>query len=47
MPAPPAEREPSPARNIYAFGIRSFLNDAATEMAYWVSPAFLVSLGAE
>jgi MFS family permease len=47
MPAaPPPEREPSPARNIYAFGITSFLNDTATEMAYWVLPAFLVSLGA-
>src|SRR5260221_14688557 len=34
------------ARNIFAFGISSFLNDAATEMAYWVLPAFLVSLGA-
>jgi MFS family permease len=42
----PAEREPSAARNIYAFGITSFLNDAATEMAYWVLPAFLASLGA-
>ena len=42
----PAERELSAARNIYAFGITSFLNDAATEMAYWVLPAFLASLGA-
>jgi MFS family permease len=41
-----AEREPYAARNIYAFGITSFLNDAATEMAYWVLPAFLASLGA-
>ena len=46
MPAAPAEREPSLARNIYAFGITSFLNDTATEMAYWVLPAFLASLGA-
>src|ERR1700722_2779966 len=46
MPAPPVERDPSPARNIYAFGFTSFLNDTATEMAYWVLPAFLVSLGA-
>ena len=43
---PPAEREPSAARNIYAFGITSFLNDTASEMAYWVLPAFLASLGA-
>ena len=42
----PAEREPSPARNIYAFGLTSFLNDTASEMAYWVLPAFLASLGA-
>jgi MFS family permease len=42
----PAEREPSAARNIYAFGITSFLNDTASEMAYWVLPAFLASLGA-
>src|ERR1700677_4569188 len=40
------EHEPSAARNIYAFGITSFLNDTATEMAYWVLPAFLASLGA-
>jgi len=46
MPASPAKREPSAARNIYAFGITSFLNDTATEMAYWVLPAFLASLGA-
>ena len=42
-------REPSAAaatRNIYIFGITSFFNDTATEMAYWVLPAFLVSLGA-
>jgi MFS family permease len=40
------EREPSSARNIYAFGVISFLNDSATEMAYWVLPSFLASLGA-
>jgi len=46
MPDRLPERDPSAARNIYAFGITSFLNDTATEMAYWVMPAFLVSLGA-
>src|SRR5271167_2476766 len=46
MSAPSPEPQPSAARNIYAFGITSFLNDTATEMAYWVLPAFLVSLGA-
>src|SRR5579863_6073542 len=46
MPECTPEREPSAARNIYAFGITSFLNDTASEMAYWVLPAFLASLGA-
>jgi MFS family permease len=46
MPGGWPERKPSAARNIYAFGITSFLNDTATEMAYWVLPAFLASLGA-
>jgi MFS family permease len=46
MPERSSEREPSAARNIYAFGVTSFLNDTATEMAYWVLPAFLASLGA-
>jgi MFS family permease len=40
------ERQPSSARNVYVFGATSFLNDTASEMAYWVLPAFLVSLGA-
>jgi MFS family permease len=46
MSVSPLEREPSAARNIYVFGITSFLNDTASEMAYWVLPAFLASLGA-
>lgn len=46
MSAASPEPPPSSARNLYAFGITSFLNDTATEMAYWVLPAFLVSLGA-
>src|SRR5713226_1769631 len=32
-------------RNVYVFGASSFLNDTASEMAYWVLPAFLSSLG--
>lgn len=32
-------------RNVYVFGATSFLNDTASEMAYWVLPAFLKSLG--
>src|SRR5260221_5033793 len=31
--------------NVYVFGASSFLNDTASEMAYWVLPAFLASLG--
>src|SRR6202795_2463336 len=46
MSASPAEPQPSTDRNIYVFGITSFLNDTATEMAYWVLAAFLASLGA-
>ena len=41
--APPSKSTP---RNVYAFGLTSFLNDTASEMAYWVLPAFLTSLGA-
>src|SRR5215470_19262266 len=33
-------------RNVYIFGATSFLNDTASEMAYWVLPAFLASIGA-
>jgi len=39
-----ARREGS--RNIYAFGLTALFNDTATEMAYWVLPAFLASIGA-
>jgi MFS family permease len=46
MDQPDSQPQPSAARNIYSFGITSFFNDTATEMAYWVLPAFLVSLGA-
>jgi MFS family permease len=46
MSANSVEREGAASRNIYAFGITSFLNDTASEMAYWVLPAFLASLGA-
>src|SRR5580692_12589371 len=38
-----SERVP---RNVYAFGLTSFFNDTASEMAYWVLPAFLASIGA-
>ena len=36
----------SKARNVYVFGATSLLNDTASEMAYWVLPAFLKTLGA-
>src|ERR1700704_3774575 len=39
-------RSASTPRNVYAFGLTSFLNDTASEMAYWVLPAFLASIGA-
>jgi MFS family permease len=46
MPVPASEPLPCASRNLYSFGLTSFFNDTATEMAYWVLPAFLVSLGA-
>ncbi len=45
MDALPTSRMTTP-RNIHVFGLTSFLNDTASEMAYWVLPAFLASLGA-
>jgi MFS family permease len=41
---PPAQQ--TTPRNVYAFGLTSLFNDTATEMAYWVLPAFIASLGA-
>ena len=46
METPAPSRAQSATRNIYVFGLVSFFNDAASEMAYWVLPAFLTSLGA-
>lgn len=46
MEATPPPLSQSTPRNIYVFGVTSFLNDTASEMAYWVLPAFLASLGA-
>ena len=45
MNTSPSTQPPTP-RNVYAFGLTSFLNDTASEMAYWVLPAFLASVGA-
>src|SRR3954447_13629786 len=46
MSVPASESQPSAARNIYSFGLTSFFNDTASEMAYWVLPAFLATIGA-
>lgn len=40
------EGHPDLRRNVRTFGATSFFNDTATEMAYWVLPAFLTSIGA-
>jgi MFS family permease len=37
---------PERSRNVRVFGLTSLLNDTASEMAYWVLPAFLGTLGA-
>ncbi len=44
MSTPPIS--PDAKRNVYFFGATSLFNDIASEMAYWILPAFLVSLGA-
>ena len=46
MPEGRAPAAQQTSRNLYVFGATSFLNDTASEMAYWVLPAFLASLGA-
>ncbi len=43
---PASSRDQATPRNVYVFGVTSFLNDTATEMAYWILPAFIASLGA-
>ncbi len=40
VPPPPISR-----RNVWAFSLTSLFNDTASEMGYWVLPAFLRSLG--
>src|ERR1022692_4979717 len=46
MDTPSTSSPQATPRNIYVFGVTSFLNDTASETAYWVLPAFLASLGA-
>ncbi len=36
---------PNQPRNVHVFGATSFLNDTASEMAYWILPAFVLSVG--
>lgn len=40
------QSRPELRRNVRTFGVTSFFNDTASEMAYWVLPAFLTSIGA-
>jgi MFS family permease len=44
-PTTPLERPAPLERNVRVFGITSLLNDTASEMAYWVLPAFIATLG--
>jgi MFS family permease len=37
---------PAQPRNVHIFGATSFLNDTASEMAYWILPSFLTTIGA-
>src|SRR6266481_6802449 len=46
MADPAASQQNATPRNVYAFGLTSLLNDTASEMAYWVLPAFIASIGA-
>jgi len=39
------QQAPTQPRNVHIFGATSFLNDTASEMAYWILPAFLTSIG--
>lgn len=41
-----AEKNVAGESNVIAFGATSFFNDTASEMAYWILPAFLSSIGA-
>lgn len=43
-PSPDLSR-PDLSKNVRVFGFTSLLNDTASEMAYWVLPAFIASLG--
>jgi MFS family permease len=42
----PAAKLNGTPRDVFVFGLTSLLNDTASEMAYWVLPAFIASIGA-
>lgn len=42
----PSTTTPTQPRNVHIFGATSLLNDTASEMAYWILPAFLTTIGA-
>src|SRR5580658_697641 len=46
MAESPAEAPARSSRNLFALGATALLNDTASEMAYWILPAFLASIGA-
>ena len=46
MAASPDPDRSDRSRNLYVFGATSFFNDTASEMAYWILPAFLLTIGA-
>lgn len=46
MAASPDPGRSDRSRNLYVFGATSFFNDTASEMAYWILPAFLLTIGA-
>jgi MFS family permease len=41
----PSDARPDLSKNVRVFGFTSFLNDTASEMAYWVLPAFIATIG--
>lgn len=46
MPVKLSSAAPTQPRNVHIFGATSFLNDTASEMAYWILPSFLLTIGA-
>jgi MFS family permease len=41
----PVDASPDLSKNVRVFSFTSFLNDTASEMAYWVLPAFIAMIG--